>query len=216
MNLYNNDELVEAAELVLTILQDDPEAQQQLAAYGCGPAQRQEGKKRLEALEKQVKARTQLEHERWALSQQVNAGLKAVHDQLRNHAHVARFALREDPDRLRSLQVETFATRQWEGVRQAIFFYEQLQQQELSLEAFGLPKKVVQQSLAGATQLLQQKKQRTRKGGLAQQRTQEFQQALVELRDWVVEFRSIARTAYRRQPQMLEMYGIHVRSTVKG
>ena len=215
MNLYNNSELVEAAQLVLAILQDDPAAQQQLEAYGFGNARRQEGKKRLEAVEKQIKTRTQLEHERWALSQQVNAGLKAVNDQLRKHARVARFALREDSERLRSLRVETFATRQWEGVQQAIFFYGQLQQQDLSLETFGLTKKEVQRSQTVATQLLQQKKQRTHKKGLAQHHTQAFQQAVVELRDWIVEFRGIARTAYRRQPQMLEMFGIRVRSTVR-
>ena len=215
MNLYKSNELIEAAQQALEILQNDPVAQQQLEQYGFGVAQRQEGKKRLLTLENQQRGRIELEQERWALSQQVNAGLKAVRDQLLEDVRSVRFALRQDPERLHFLQVEHIKTRKWECVQQAVFFYQQLQKQDLSLEAFGISKKSLQQSLTVATQLLQQKKQRTHKKGLSEHNTQEAHQAMAALRDWVVEFRGIARAAYRRQPQMLEMFGIRVRSSAK-
>ena len=215
MNLYKTNELVEAAQQVLDILQNDPVAQQQLEQYGFGTTQRQEGKKRLRTVEDQQRVRTDLQQERWALSQQVNAGLKAVRDQLREDVRIVRFALRQDPEQLHALQVDRIKTRYWECVQQAVFFYQQLQQQDLALAPFGISKKDIQQSLTTATQLLQQKKQRTHKKGLSEHNTQETRQAMAALRDWVVEFRSIARAAYRRQPQMLEMFGIRVRSSVK-
>ena len=216
MKMYKTNTLIEAALQVLDVLENDPTAQTQLEAYGFGAAHRQVGQQRLSMLQNLLSERTNREQERWALSQQINAGLKAVRDQLREHARIARFALNDDQTRLHSLKIDKITLRTWECVEQAIFFYQQLQQQNIALDKFGLSKKEVQQSLEAATTLLKQKKQRIRQKGRAEQGTQQIQQAQAALRDWLVEFRGIARVAYRQQPQLLEMFGMPVRSSVKG
>lgn len=216
MNMYKTNTLIEATLQVLYVLENDPAAQAQLEAYGFGAALQQVGQQRLSVLQNHLTERTNREQDRWALSQQISASLKAVRDQLREHARIARFALNDDPRRLHSLKINTIVLRTWECVEQAIFFYQQLQEQNIALDKFGLLKKEVQQSLEAATALLKQKKQRIRQKGRAEHGTQQIKQAQAALRDWLVEFRSIARVAYRQQPQLLEIFGMPVRSSVKG
>ena len=216
MSMYNTNALLEAARQTLGVFNHDPVVQAHLATYGFGDARRLAGQQRLTALINHLDARDAREQERWALSQQINAGLKAVREQLREHIRIARFALNDDPTRLHALRVDTLARPSWKCVDQAIFFYQQLQKRSIGLDKFGLSKKEVQRSLAAANALLEQKQQRIHRKGLAEHGTQQIHQAQADLRDWLTEFRGIARVAYRQQPQLLEIFGIRVRSSVKG
>ena len=213
MNLYNYEGLTEAAQLIIDILQDDAQTKQQLEIVGFGKAHLQAGKDYLQAVNGHLATREQLEQERWSLSKQMNAGLLAVRDQLSGHRKAAFFALRKNPELLHALRIDKIERSTWAWVKQAIYFYQQLQRHKVSLEAQGISQKEVQDALKTATLLLRQKKDRTQKKGLAQQNTQEVRQAITELRAWVIEFRANARLAYRQQPQMLEMFGIQVKST---
>ena len=214
MNLYKDNELLEVALLIINVVKNDAEVQQHMAALGWDTEQMQEGNRRLQYAEERCSTRTQLEHERWALSQQINAGLQAIQDQLREHAQTARFAFRHDPALLHSLEIDRIARAPWECVQQAVYFYRQLQERDLSLQAYGVSRKEIQQAATLANQLLRQKENRTRQKGNAEHGTQEKRAALIELREWVTEFRATARVAFRRQPQKLEMFGIRVRSVV--
>jgi hypothetical protein len=213
MDLRTHEGILETAQLIIDIIKDDATAKQQLAAVGFGTTQYQNGDKFIQSAESHLDARLRLEQERWALSQQINAGLEALRDEFRHHVKAARFALQNDPERLHALGVDQMIDTTWGGVKQTIHFYKQLQQHKVSLEAFGVSSKAVQESLKTATQLLKNRKVRIQKKGLAQQNTQEVRQAIAALRKWVMEFRASARLAYRSQPQMLEMFGIRVKST---
>ena len=215
MSIYNTNELLEATRQTLGMLNHDPVVQAHLATYGFGDARRLAGQQRLTTLVNHLEARDAREQERWALSQQINASLKAIREQLREHVRIARFALNDDPTRLHALRVDTLTHRTWACVDQAIFFYQQLQKRNIGLDKFGLSKKEVQQSLAAAQTLLEQKQQRLHRKGLAEHGTQQIHQAQADLRDWLTEFRGIARVAYRQQPQLLEIFGMPVRSSVK-
>ena len=216
MNLNKLDDLLEVGRATVNNATNEPGVMARLTQYGMSNAYFMTGKHLLQVLEHYQGRRLSLQNERWALSQQINAGLKAVRDQLREHSRIARFALNDNPERLHSLQVDTISTRTWDCVAQATFFYQRLQQQNITLEKFGLSKKEIQQSLDAITALLQQKQQRTHRKGQAEHGTQQIQQAQAALRDWLVEFRGIARVAYRQQPQRLESFGMPVRSSVKG
>ena len=214
MNLTKISDLLEAASLAVNNTQNNPAVQQQLEAYGLRAAQLQTGKQRLRTLEQKHNAQIQLQNERWALSQQINASLLATRDLFKDHARIAMIAFRRDPTLIRALGVTPLATRRWECVRQASYFYQQLQEQKLSLEAYGISTKEIQQIQANVAQLLSLKEERVHKKGLSEHGTQERKQAQSDLRDWVMEFRSIARVAFRSQPQMLEIFGIRVAAAV--
>ena len=214
MNLTKISDLLEAASSAVNNTQNNPIVQQQLEAYGLRAAQLQTGKQRLRTLEQKHNAQLQLQNERWALSQQINASLLATRDLFKDHARIALTAFRRDPALIRALGISPLATRRWECVRQAHYFYQQLQERKLSLEAFGISDKDVQQIQANVTQLLRLKEERVYKKGLSEHGTQDRKQAQNDLRDWVIEFRSIARVAFRSQPQMLEIFGMKVAAAV--
>ncbi len=212
MKLYNNKGLVESARLITEILSEDKVAQQQMSAVGFGPVQQQEGTKLLQNAEASIKTRTQLKQERWAISNQIGAGRGAAIDQFRHFAKASRFALEDNPELLHALQIDRFDQSTWGVIDQAIFFYQQLQEQKVSLEAFGISAKDVQNALNTATHLLKQRKERIRRKAMVQQNTQDVRRATLALRQWAMEFRANARLAYRHQPQMLEMFGIRVKA----
>ena len=215
MNIHRDPQLREAARLTLNNGQHDAEAVERMAAYGFGPAQWQTGQQLLQRLEECISQCTTLEHERWALSQQINEGQRAIVAAFKEHAKAAHFAFRHDPSLLHSLEVSRISRRRWESIKQAAFFYRQLASKKLSLQAYGISPKAVQQTIKDIDALMHQREQRTHRKARGEHNTQQKQAAYAALREWLVEFRGVARLAFRRQPQLLEMFGIPVRSTVR-
>lgn len=113
-------------------------------------------------------------------------------------------------------KVNRLATGKWTCIQQAIYFYGQLQNHLAALKPFGITTEVIAQSLAAAEAVLEMKSDRTRTKGMAEDSTQEKQRAFQALRAWVMDFRRTARLAFQGNPQMLEIFGIRVRSTTKG
>ena len=214
MNTRNQQELAEAALLAIDNTKNNPARQQQLEAFGFGPARFQQGKTRLRDFEQKLAQQTQQQNEQWALSQQINEGLQAVQDQYKQHARIAQIALRDDTVLLYALRVNKLGTRRWECVRQAVYFYQQLQQQGISLEVYGVSAKEIQRAHSAASLLLQLKASRLDKKSTAEHSTQEKRHAQEALRVWVADFRTVARMAFRDQPQTLEAFGIRVRAVV--
>ena len=214
MDLYKQHDLVEAASLAINNTQNNPARQQRLEAFGFGAARIHTGQTLLQGFTQKQAAQIQRQDEQWALSQQIKAGLQAVHQQFKQHVRIVQVAFREDAVLLHSLKVDRLAIRRWECVRQAIYFYEQLQRQEVTLGAYGVSAEEMQQVRAAANELLQLKQARADKKGMSGHSTQEKQRAQEALRSWVKDFRTIARMAFRDQPQTLEAYGIKVSATV--
>lgn len=215
MNLYKDDELMAAVRLTINNAQEDPEVLQQLARYGFGPEQWQVGRDQLRQAEECRDQHTAQEDQRWALSQQINASLQSVNEQFKEHAEAARFAFRQNSALLHSLKIGHISRRRWESVEQAAFFYRQLEEKKLSLQPYGISPKAIQQAATTVNELLRQREQRIRRSGRAQHSTQQKRAAIIALREWVVEFRGIARVAFRRQPQLLEIFGMRVKATTK-
>jgi hypothetical protein len=210
MNFYKQDDLEEAASLAIDNTENNAARQQQLAAFGFGPARFNTGKALLKTFTDKQAEQARCQNEQWSLSKQLNASLLAVNDQFREHALVVQAAFRRDAELLHSLKIDRFATRRWEGVRQAIHFYRQLKEQKVSLANYGVSDKDLQQAYANATQLQQLKQMRADKKSHAEQCTQDKMQVQKELRQWVSDSRTTARMAFREQPQTLEAFGIQV------
>lgn len=214
MNLTKVSDLLEAAQLAINNTQSNAAVKQQLQAYGLSPALLQTGKTLLAGLEQKHREQSRMQDERWALSQQINASLLATRDQFKEHAHLAQVAFRQDPALVRALRVTRIANRRWECVRQAEYFYKIFQEQKLSLKNLGIPAREIEETQASVTELLRLKETRIQKKGIAEQGTEARQQAQAALREWLMEFRAIARAAYHSQPQMLEVFGVKVATAV--
>ncbi|WPP48657.1 hypothetical protein [Catalinimonas niigatensis] len=214
MKLDTELKIMEAALLALSGTQQEVGVGVQMEGFGLTPIFRQKGNDLVNKVKDCQSRHTNLYNEQWSLSQQLNAELDATHTQFKEHAKVARTAFRKEPEVLHALKIELFVKQAWPLVRQADYFYTQVLKQELNLQPFGVSKKEVEQASASVTKLLEMKEARMRKKALAENCTQEKNAAYKELRGWVSDFRTMARLAFKNNPQMLEMFGIQVLSKV--
>ena len=214
MNLSKIAHLIEAATLAVQVPQKQPTLREQLEAHGLSAAEQQRGQSLLEQFTQQQVQYLQRQDEQWAVAQQIKAGLSAVQTQFKSHVRVAQVAFREDKALLHALRIDRIATRRWECVQQADYFYRQLQQRKLSLHVYGISHKDVQQTRTNVAQLLQRKQDRITLKGQVEQATQDKRKTQRALQAWVTEFRMIARVAFRHQPQWLEMFGMAVATPV--
>ena len=205
-------DLLDMATITFNILRKNEAVRQQLEACGLTPALQQTGQQRLTAFRQLHTESLHWRDEQWQMSQQIEEGFRAVCDQLKVHVRIAQVAFREDTMLLHSLKVHRIETRRWECVRQAEYFYAQLRSRKLSLRAYGITDKELQQSAAAVSQLMQRREDRMEKKGLVEQQSQDKHRAQKALRAWMTDFRMIARVAFRTQPQLLEMFGMPVAS----
>lgn len=214
MRLDSEIKTLDAAQLAISNTENDADIRQRMEAYGIQAEALKRGKTLLANAKKCIKKKDDCYDRQWELSQQINVQLEAVQSQAREYIQVARTAFRHEPATLHTLRVETLARAGWPCVRQAAYFYHKLQERKLSLQAYGVSDKAIQQATADTNELLVLRQGRIRQKGLAESCTQEKKQAFRELRAWVTEFRGIARIAFKDNPQLLEAFGMLVRAKV--
>ena len=214
MNPLTGQQVLETAQLAVNITEQEAPIRQKMEKYGFIPARMKEGKNLItRAIAAQRKKDSGYDSQ-LELAQQINAQLEAVQAQFKEHLRVARTAYRNDSTAQQILRIERIASRGWPCVRQAAYFYHKLQERKLSLQPFGVTAKEIQQATTDTTQLLVMRQERIRQKGLAENCTQEKNEAFRQLKKWVSEFRAVARIAFKDNPQMLEAFGGLVRSAV--
>nr|WKN40160.1 hypothetical protein K4G66_15810 [Tunicatimonas sp. TK19036] len=97
------------------------------------------------------------------LVQRMNAELENTYTQFKEHVGVLQIALQNDLETLYSLNIQKISSNKWARVRQAAYFYRQIQAQNLNLENYGISKGEIQQSSAEVEALLEMKKECARK-----------------------------------------------------
>ncbi|WPP49252.1 hypothetical protein [Catalinimonas niigatensis] len=214
MNSKSDSSMLEAAELAVSAMQQES-VRLMMEAYGLTPERKQQGESLISKAKGCQKNQAALYDDQWSLSQQLKAQMDAVQAQFKEHGMVCRTALRRDPALLHSLKVNRFAKEGWPCIRQAAYFYTRVLEQQLNLQPYGVSKKEVEQVSAAVSQLLSMKEERTLKKGRAESCTQQKNAAFKALRQWVSDFRTTARMAYRDDQQMLEAFGILVLSSKK-
>ena len=214
MILAKDHEVLEAVELTVNTLEQDKSIRQRMEKHGFTNANVKEGRS---LLTEAITAQRKKDHcydTQYELAQQIKVQMEAVQAQFKDHLKVARTAYRNEPSVLHTLRIERIEQKGWPCVRQATYFYHKLQERNLSLEQFGVSIEDIQQATTDVTQLLVLKQGRTRQKGLAENCTEKKNEAFRQLRTWVSECRAVARIAFKDAPQMLEAFGILVRSGV--
>jgi len=120
---------------------------------------------------------------------------------------------RDQPEVLRKLRIENAApTTQQEWLDQARFFYTKVPAYNTALEQrFGLTPEVWTQALLEIHALISAKNERLQHKAYAQRATQQRDETLAELSDWVKELKYIARVALKDDPQLQEALGMVVK-----
>lgn len=214
MQLDTDELVLDVAQLTLHTLEQEKELLQLMKAHGYSTEETKRGKT---LVQKAIDARSQKDacyDVQWELGQQVNAQQSALRTQFREHAKLARTAYRNEPTTLHTLRIERFEKGRWAGVRQAAHFYHKLQERKLSLQALGVSAQEIQQATTDITDLMVLRQARIRQKAKSESCTQTKNKAIRELKDWVMEVRSTARFAFKKNPQMLEAFGVVVRASV--
>ena len=208
------EKVVDAARQAIGTTEQEATIRQKMKQYGFTPARMKEGKTLLTQAITARKKKDAYYDTQWEMAQQINAQLEAVQGQFKEHMKVARTAYRNESSLLHALRIERTARRGWPCVRQAAYFYHKLQERKLSLEAYGISTQEIQQATADTNELMVLRQGRIRQKGFAESCTQEKKKAFRALQAWVSEFRSIARIAFKDNPQLLEAFGMLVRAKV--
>ena len=205
--------LCEAVRLAIYNTSENQERQQKMSGYGFTPKRIKEGKSLLEQV--RLMDDTQQQHYLRVreVSQQIEQDRTMVLDVFRGHVAIAKTAFRKDPLLVEGLRIKRISTKQWGRIQQAIDFYRQAPQYMDTLQQFGATPEAFQQNEAAAEALLALRAQRLQNKGEAENSTQRKKETTADLRAWYGEFRRLARLAFQDTPQILESYGMVVRSS---
>ena len=214
MKLNSDKNVREAARLAIYNTEREATIRQRMETYGFRAEHLKQGKARLARVDACTNEQDHCQQMQWELSQQIKEQTKAVRDQAREHIQVTRTSYRHEPAMLHYLRIEMMARPGWAMVQQADYFYEKLRERKLSLAAYGISDQALRRAATETRELLDSRTERARQKAKAENCTQVKQQAIRELRVWVVEFRAIARLAFKNEPQWLEAFGMLVRSAV--
>ena len=215
MDTSSVNQLFLAVQSVIFHLSDKKEYQQTMSGYGLTQKRIQEGSALLQNA-RQLHT-TQTDHYDVArrLSAQLVEDREVALDAFRGHVTIAKSAFRKEPLVLKELKISRVSSARWAWIQQAIDFYDKAPQYMAQLVQFGATQEAFEQNKAAVEALQVLKDRRMQKKGDAEDSTQQKKEAVKELRAWYGEFRKLARIAFKKNPQVLETFGMVVPSAPK-
>ncbi len=213
MKINSITKLLDASQLALKGLSEDKELQKQMSAYGFTPKRTQEGQGLVGRVQLIGNNREERAMTMRHLSQQITQDGETVLNAFRDHTAIARAAFRQEPLVLKELKIDKARQGKWTWVKQALDFYAQTPRHLARLQQYGASPEDLQQNQAAAQALFDLRAKRLNQKGKAEHGTQERNQVIKELRTWYSDFLRLARVAFHEKPQLLETFGIVVRST---
>ena len=205
------DDLLKASSLSVNNTLADKNAQQALAKYGFTTKHVKEGKGLLTNCNEQCRAQEQYHQTQWELNHRIKGELKTTREQFVEHVKVARFVFRKDAPMLHQLNVQRLERTEDAWLKQANAFYERITPHATRLAPQGVSSEELAQNQAALQAIVALREEQARIKGDAEDATQRKKQAQQELREWLSEFRKVARLAFKKSPQKLEAFGILVR-----
>ncbi len=203
--------MLKASSLSVNNTLADKNAQQALAKYGFTPKHINEGKGLLNNCTNQCRVQEQYYQTQWTLNHRVKEELKTTRAQFVEHVKVARFVFRKDAPMLHQLNVQRLERTEAGWMKQASAFYERITPHVALLAPQGVTPEELAQTQASLQAIVDLREEQARVKGDAEDATQRKMQAQQELKEWLSEFRKVARLAFKRSPQKLEAFGIRVR-----
>lgn len=201
------------AEAIIQNIKSSEEMQKHFATYGFPLRRIKEGETHLKAAREYQRLREDLAETQHDANQQWKADFQQAKRTYQEFTTLVRMAYRDEPDVLRKLRIDQPApSTQQEWLDQARFFYTKVPAYNTPLEQrFSLTPEVWAQALVEIHALISAKHERLQHKAHAQRATQQRDQVLAELTDWVKELKYIARVALKEDPQLQEALGMVVK-----
>lgn len=189
---------------------NNTQLQNLLKEYGFTPARMQEATVLLNNVQAKQNEKEEYYSQQAALASRLREENQRMRDTYHAHLNLARFAFRGDVTQQKWLELDgPRKTKTNDYLGQAKKFYTRIQPLVPQLKKFGLTEAEFTQGQAQVEAVISIRQQWINGKGAAEQATQQRNEALIELHNWVVRFRQIARTACYDQPQLLESLGMN-------
>lgn len=207
--------VIEAAGLAITNTAKDPEVGKRMGLYGFPPKRMLEGENLHTLVRELQMGKMNYYDTHWQIVHRIAQEMEAVRPVFMEHVTIARFAFRNETVVLHALNIKKISPQKWGWVKQADTFYSKLMPYAGQMAVHGVTEEVLVQTKASVEALLALRQDRLYKKGEAEDSTENRNQAIKMLRQWVREFRAAARLALKDKPQKLEAFGISVRTLQK-
>lgn len=200
-------------EAIIQNIVNSEELQKLFAAYGFPLRRIKEGETRLKTARELHQLREELAESQYDANQQWKGDFQRAKRSYQEYVTLVRMVYREQPDVLRKLRIhQAIPTTQQEWLDQARFFYTKAPAYIAPLEErFGLKPEEWSQALVEIHSLISAKHGRLQHKAHAQRATQQRDEALIELTNWIKELKYIARVALKDDPQLQEALGMVVK-----
>ncbi|MFT6856667.1 MAG: vacuolar-type H+-ATPase subunit I/STV1 [Cyclobacteriaceae bacterium] len=150
--------------------------------------------------------------EQFSATDALDTAMSAANQVYMRHVKVARIALRGQRGAAEALQLTGRRQQSYSGwIKQASIFYTNALIDEgvkTALSSFGITEQALQEGQDNVNDVQAKLAAQLKEKGEAQASTQERDQALEDLLDWMSDFVAIARIALENDAQLLEVLGI--------
>lgn len=211
---YAIDDLIDHARTVFENAKSHPLASTKMAEFGYHKQKIEEGKALLEAmLSLQMEQEDCYSNEK-GLKQQLDRDLEAVKALYKEHLGIARFTFRNDAAMQARLELHRPRKRsQAKATHQIRKFYIRVEEVMPQMKKYGAKVEEFAQAKAMIDAISAARAKRKQCQGNAQSATQQRNKAKKELQAWLADFKKIARVALKDEQQLLEVFGMVVRSS---
>lgn len=211
---YAIDDLIDHTRIVLENAKSHPFASTKMAAFGYHKQKIEEGALLLENMLSLQMQQEDCYSTGKGLKQQLDKDLEAVTTLYKEHLGIARFAFRHDPLMQAKLELQGARKR---GLPKAIHqiqkFYIRAEEVISQMKKYGARPEEFAQAKAMIEAISMARAQKKRCHGNAQSATQQRNKAKRELQAWLSDFKKVARVALKDEQQLLEVFGMVVRTS---
>ncbi|MEQ9443280.1 MAG: hypothetical protein RIG62_29855 [Cyclobacteriaceae bacterium] len=138
--------------------------------------------------------------------------LEQIKERHRRHRKVALIAYEGNRSMALKLRLKGETKKITDTIDRISTFYDTLAKDSSGIAAYGITPEEIAQTRAMIQSMIDLRSQQIARKGEAQHATQQRDQALRQLNNWMKDFRYAARFALRDEPQLLEVVGIKVPS----
>lgn len=202
-------QFAQADAIIQNILRNN-EMQQHFAAYGFPLKRIKEGQTRLKVA-REMQAMTEEQRDtQYDTNQQWKADLQQAKRSYKEYVTLVRMVYQNNPTVMRKLRIDNRTPQRIQDwMDQARFFYTKVPAFNTPLEhRFGLKPEVWSQALMEIHALISVKHDRLQHKANAQRATEQRDQELKKLSEWVRELKYVARVALKEDPQLQEALGM--------
>ncbi|MEQ9439200.1 MAG: hypothetical protein RIG62_09130 [Cyclobacteriaceae bacterium] len=198
------------ADAIIQNILRNKEMQQHFAAYGFPLKRIKEGQTRLKVA-REMQAMTEEQRDtQYDTNQQWKADLQQAKRSYKEYVTLVRMVYQNNPTVMRKLRIDNRTPQRIQDwMDQARFFYTKVPAFNTPLEQrFGLKPEVWSQALMEIHALISVKHDRLQHKANAQRATEQRDQELKKLSEWVRELKYVARVALKEDPQLQEALGM--------